>query len=677
MQIRPWLRWWVGLAALGIFGVARALSVASDPLRGAEQTSLMGAPLPMKPSGRQIQAQGWGSKLGAVDPVPWLDSVQDRKAFDRMARSVGISHLLFLIDRSRGDKVHFINTRRYAFHEDFIKAQLGLPGVSRQALDDNYRSPQRRFLMGTLGWQPLVRQWSFEFWEGDRLTPDLLALAQKTLSAKFFEPVVFKANSNDHEALGRLSGQAFLTLNQLLAGQNVVSMNAGKAQGRLRIVRDVADLNDLEPHNIVLLHGVPLAIPPVAGLVTSEPSTILSHVNLLVKGWGIPSVYVRDAVTSIEPLAGNWVELSVNRQGYTLQVVPQPPMGSVQGVGNDRVWPQPKVVALPLFPLSRLRAVDRQHCGSKAANLGELNHAILIGRLKGVAPIPDGFCIPFSAFVEFMASPAAREAVAKAEKTPGFSSDRRVRVAALQELRDTLVSLPVPAATATSWLAQWASQLGRGGVFVRSSSNSEDLPQFSGAGLYSTVPNVLREQDLEQAVKTVWASVFNAEAYEARRWAHMPHDRVIMGVFVQRAVSAQSSGVMVTANPLDPLERGVCFISAKRGLGIRVVEGHRVAEQVLFRERANAIQVLTRSDDDLALLLDEKGGVREEPVEKDRAVLTDDLVRRLARVGSQIKSVFGGKDQDIEWAADAKGVLYLLQARPFVDLSVERMAIRK
>ena len=92
-------------------------------------------------------------------------------------------------------------------------------------------------------------------------------------------------------------------------------------------------------------------------------------------------------------------------------------------------------------------------------------------------------------------------------------------------LRAEIAGAEPDAALAQSWLAQWNSQLKGQGVFVRSSSNSEDLPGFSGAGLYTTVPNVTQAEALARAVQTVWASVYNFEAYEARRaagWARTP-----------------------------------------------------------------------------------------------------------------------------------------------------------
>jgi phosphoenolpyruvate synthase/pyruvate phosphate dikinase len=122
---------------------------------------------------------------------------------------------------------------------------------------------------------------------------------------------------------------------------------------------------------------------------------------------------------------------------------------------------------------------------------------------------------------------------------------------------------------------------------------------------------------------------------------------------------------MITADPYKPKKEGSIYISAKRGLGIKVVEGHRIAEQILFRPRSNAIRVLTRSAEDSLLTFDENGGVKEVPITGERTVLTDAMARRLAQAAQRIKRVFGGKDQDIEWLY-LKGQLYIVQARPFI-----------
>jgi len=237
---------------------------------------------------------------------------------------------------------------------------------------------------------------------------------------------------------------------------------------------------------------------------------------------------------------------------------------------------------------------------------------------------------------------------------------------ALASLRMQIENAPADAAFARTLERQWRDQLQGAPVFVRSSSNSEDLPGFSGAGLHTTVPNVTRMEAVAKAVQTVWASVYNFEAYEARTAAGLPQDAVAMAVLVQVAAPSDSSGVMITRDPFDAARRHVTYISAKRGLGIRVVEGQRQAEQVMYSSWSKAVQVLSRSAEDTQLVARAGGGVREVPITGSRQVLTDALIARLARIGSRTRQALGGADQDIEWAVVGDEVL-ILQSRPYVE----------
>lgn len=139
-----------------------------------------------------------------------------------------------------------------------------------------------------------------------------------------------------------------------------------------------------------------------------------------------------------------------------------------------------------------------------------------------------------------------------------------------------------------------------------------------------------------------------------------------MAVLVQLAVPSDTSGVMITRDPFDAARRHITYISAKRGLGIRVVEGKRQAEQVMYSNWSKAVQVLSRSAEDTQLVAKAGGGVREVPITGSRQVLTDALIARLAKVGAATKQALGGVDQDIEWAVVGDEVL-MLQSRPYVD----------
>jgi len=597
---------------------------------------------------------------------PSAGQIGSQAEFTRLARvynpgtPLEIPHVLFVIDRERANRLYFIDTPRYALHENFVRQGGLMPGMDKATLIAQYKDPKRRFLFGTLSWQRDLPGYTYEFWEGDRLTPELLALADATLRPAFYETLRFKTNSTRQEETARQAGLAFVTQEALLREQSFLPLNTGRAQGRLRIVASIDNATDLSPADIVVLDEVPVALPPVAGLVTQRPSTLLSHVNLLAKGWRIPNAYVRDAVAALREHDGKWVELTVAGNGY--RVTPIDPPAVPERPQAARSLPKPDLTVRALKPLDALAARDSRYCGVKAANLGTLKKT-----LPPLAGVPDGFCIPYAQFADFMARLDIPGRIAALEQRADFAGDANVRRAELAALRHDIEQARPDAEQVRAWRERWQTRLKGRGVFVRSSSNSEDLPGFSGAGLYTTVPNVTQADALARAVLAVWASVYNFEAYEARRAAGIGHDAVAMAVLVQLAAPSESSGVMITRDPFDASRRFVTYISAKRGLGIKVVEGKRQAEQVMYSSWSKAVQVLSRSAEDTQLVPDAAGGVREVPVSGSRQVLDDARVARLAAVGRRVKQALGGSaDQDIEWAAVGDDIL-ILQARPYVD----------
>lgn len=625
---------------------------------------------------RPAVPQAPAPSAGTASTASSLAALRSQADFDRLARifdagtPMQLAHVLFVIDRKATPaRIHYIDTPRFGLHVRFVR-EAGLQAASaKREIDLNYLLPERRFLFGTLSWQQNISSFTYEFWEGDQLTAPLLRLADAQLRASFFQPVQFKSNSTLHERRAQEAGLAHVSQEALIREQPYLPLNQGQAVGRVRVLDSAAGVSQLAPDDIAVLRQVPLSLPPVAGVVTERASTALSHVNLLAKGWGVPNAYVRDAASVFREHEGQWIELKVKAARYEVRRLAPDEITRLLAARAAKAAQPPRAAAFAppdlretrLKPLAALRERHASQCGAKAANLG----AVMAAQIEG-AVVPDGFCIPFAHYARFMQRHQLPARLAQLQQSPGFAADPALRQAALARLRDEIVQWDVDPATAAAWRARWQSQLAGGGVFVRSSSNSEDLPGFSGAGLYSTVPNVKSGDALETAVKKVWASVFNAEAWEARAVAGFAPDAVLMGVLVQSAVDSVNSGVMITRDPFDAGHRHVTYISAKRGIGIRVVEGQRQAEQVMYSSWSRAIQVISRSSDDTALQLDQSGGVKEVPVEVGRAVLTDALVLRLARTAEAVKRRFHGVDQDIEWATAGASIV-LLQARPYVE----------
>jgi rifampicin phosphotransferase len=599
-----------------------------------------------------------------------LPAIRSQADFDKISVTYdantpyALPHVLIVIDRKDNNKIYYVNKKRYSFHKDFVNGTYLSLERGREFFVNNYIKPNRRFILGTLAYQTPIRRWTFEFWEGDLIPADQIQLAYDVVNKTFFAPVAFKPNSlRQEEASHALAGVQRVLQSDIAKEQAYQALNLAKGLGRIHIIQKLDDHVEIGFNEILVLDEVPVQLPPVAGIITSEPSTPLSHINLLAKGWGIPNAYIKNAKELLKQYDGWWVSFETLRENYTIKRADMNQLREYQRRQAERLdvmKPRSNLSETRLLSLAEQRSQSSLAYGGKSANLGE----VLNARLPGIV-VPGGFTIPFYYYDDFIKRNNLDEAIYGLLNDQKFVHDPAYRREQLIQLRQKIESAEFDPKLKEMVLQKVAREYAGKGLFVRSSSNSEDLPNFSGAGLYTTVPNVRGEQPLIDAIKKVWASLWNFEAYEARERASVDHSKIFMAVLLQEGINSESSGVMISTDPFDNENKGAIYISAKRGLGIKVVEGQRIAEQIIFRPRTNAIQVLTRSAEDSLLTFDENGGVKEVPIEGDRVVLTDDVIRRLVRAATAIKRVFGARDQDIEWAY-MKGQIYIVQSRPFI-----------
>lgn len=598
-----------------------------------------------------------------------LPAIRSRAEFDTLARvipgPVSLPHLLFLIDRKEGDRIYYINSKRYRFHRDFVNSAYLSLERGQEFFANNFLKPNRRFIMGTIAEETPARRWTFEFWEGDPISSDQIRLAAEVIRRTFFQEVAFKPNSlRQEEASAAIPGLERVLESEIARRQPYQPIHLARGVGRLRLIVKEDELTSAAPDEIVVLPEAPLFLPVVAGIITAQPSTPLSHINLLAASWGVPNASIQDAQQVLKPYAGEWVFFETKQTAYVLRRATPAERQAVQQRAAARrrlMTPRADLALRRIAGLRQQRAAAVVAYGAKSANLGEVMHARL-----PEARVPDGFTLPFFYYYQFLRENGLEEPLAQMLADPHFARDPAYRRERLGALRERIQHGRVDASLRALVLRRAHARFPGKGLFVRSSTNSEDLPNFIGAGLYTTVPNVRGDEALIEAIKTVWASVWNFEAYEARERAGIDHRKVSMAVLLQEGINADSAGVMITTDPFDPDNRDAIYISAKRGLGIKVVEGKKVAEQLLFSPASNAVRVLTRSAEDSLLQFDARGGVREVPITGSRAVLTDDLVRRLARTGARIKRVFGRRDQDIEWVC-RQGRISIVQSRPYLS----------
>src|SRR5687767_6781477 len=114
-----------------------------------------------------------------------------------------LPHVMFVIDRKDGNKIYYVNKKRYSFHKDFVNGTYLSLERGREFFENNYIKANRRFILGTLAYQTPLKRWTFEFWEGDLIPADQIQLAYDTINKTFFAPVAFKPNSLRQEEASR------------------------------------------------------------------------------------------------------------------------------------------------------------------------------------------------------------------------------------------------------------------------------------------------------------------------------------------------------------------------------------------------------------------------------------------------------------------------------------------
>lgn len=336
--------------------------------------------------------------------------------------------------------------------------------------------------------------------------------------------------------------------------------------------------------------------------------------------------------------------------------------------------------------LKDLRMTDLEKVGGKNASLGEM-----IGGLSAAGiRVPGGFATTAEAYRAFLASsgldgrirdrlrgldPTDVEALAKCgAEIRGWIEQAPFPKELEQEIRTYFQDVEGKTSSKTSYA-------------VRSSATAEDLPDASFAGQQETFLNIQDADNVLEAIRQVFASLYNDRAISYRVHHGFEHSQVALSAAVQQMVRSDlgSSGVMFTLDTESGFP-DVVFITASYGLGEMVVQGAVNPDEFYVHKpmlAAGRPAVIRRS---LGSKLQkmvfgaaaEAGRstrvVQVDAAEADRFSLSDAQVLELARYAVAIEQHYG-RPMDIEWALDGvDGQLYVLQARPETVRSRKREA---
>ena len=577
----------------------------------------------------------------------------------------------------------FLSRRQQTAVNDSIERLTKTPDPSL----DTYRS-EVRYLARVTEWSDralafnfgeTVQQWAQIESEAHLYTQDRMRGSPLLVYGALIDSLALDGN--------RLAGIRHELFGQSV-GTGLRALNPGLARGALRLATG-ATAKNVDSGGIYVLPETTADLPPVSGIITRGEGNSLSHVQLLARNLGIPNVVVGDEhIAVVKQHAGEEVVLAVTPGGIVQLNRDGPEWEAAFGAEHEASGGTEGLVIRPdlekldlsvhrLVTLSSLRASDSGRLsGPKGANLGELKHSF------GDA-VPAGFVIPFGIFRQLLDQPLApggpsvwnwmKERYTAIAAESDAAKKKAMAAAFLSNLRNWILEADPGPDFRTALEKQLQASFGAPGtygVFVRSDTNVEDLPGFTGAGLNLTVANVVGTANILKAIHDVWASPFDERAYGWRQ-SHMQNpEYVFPAVVIQLAFASDKSGVMVTTD-IEDQQPGWVTVAISEGVG-GAVEG-QAAESVRIDTVNRRLRLLAQATAPRKTVLNPKGGVLHVAASGSDRVLTGNEAMQLIQLAKKVRDLDSLRDENgVVRPADMEfgfkdGKLALLQIRPFVE----------
>lgn len=614
--------------------------------------------------GGTLQVTADGDFLPRIDNEVAWNALAARRERDNTAHTDTVK---IVIDLSDG-QIYFLQTRRWEIHYFFIRRFLARPGLPIPDAETfwrrEYLSNDRRFVQASLVRYRDQNVWAFELIAQDVYDPERSVAAFTRVRERLYfgSELKFHPIATQHvAAIDSIRARVpVVTTDDLFANTRYQPLNTGDAYGYLRFHTGTLSPANVRRNDIVVLADVPLDLPVCAGVITSQLQTPLSHIAILSANRGTPNMALRNAISegTLRAWEGRLVHLHVGGQDFTVEAATQAQAEQSWARGRPATDTHPARTLddRGLRALNELQLGDVNFAGAKASQLG------VVARVQ--APgfrVPPGFVIPFHSYNQHLVrnrlDAELRGYFANAE----FNSNPTAREAALRIFKQHIMAAPVDPAllrAVRTRIGQLISPTTR--IRLRSSTNAEDLEGFNGAGLYSStvVPANFTDEQLATAIREVWASVWNYQAFEERAYYRIVQQEVTMAILVQQSVDgAAATGVAITGNPFDANRPGHFINTQLRDEGVTSASSGEIPEQSLF---------YTYPPPGFVERLSGSSRARGATVMSDREIRTlADALTLVHRVFIPDPNWLNGRAMDVEFLVTPSREVWIVQARPF------------
>jgi pyruvate,water dikinase len=385
--------------------------------------------------------------------------------------------------------------------------------------------------------------------------------------------------------------------------------------------------------------------------------TELEGVLVGVKEWSLEEIksYTASLKTSVELMVR---DLNVLAEGHYREL--QSKIEKIAaGIEDEYRQVHGAPITSLCIPLEDIARELADAVGGKTSNLGEVRNRIGL-------PVPQGFAVTSFAYRSFVEGSGIQERLKEywsridLEDRAGLS---RISTDMMRLVREAPIPQSVEEEIALAAHDLYRKARGKARVSVRSSAIGED-GRLTFAGLYTTFLNIPLEQILRR-YREVVASKFNRRALFYMRTHGFDESDIAMSVGCFLMIDAVAAGVAYSLDPTDPA-RNKMLVSAVWGMGKPVVDGSVTPDTyVISRLPAKGILEIRPVKKEKRLVLAPDEGLLEEtvPIEmQNRPCLAEEQINRLVEYLRALETHYRSP-QDVEWALDRSGRLYVLQTR--------------
>lgn len=617
----------------------------------------------------QLPLQSPLNSAAGIDFESGTVFIPDRLAFKKLANLADIPGIgtveevkFFIKNRDAAHPLlYFINSNAFDTHTQFANS-LGYTNDGTLMTGSILYHPTVAAPGGGIGVYRFVFQPNNTFsWQYVQKAMELMAANMPFLHNNFCYypnepggvPVYWQ-----EKALYDASRVKVLLEDDLFADIDYVALHVAEGYGLLRVVQ--AGETPFS-RDVVLYETLPNDLPRVGGIITSVMQTPLSHVNLRAIQDNIPNAFIRDArlQPGIDSLIGRYVYFKATPENYILRAA------TLAEVEAHYESIRPKTSQEPVRDLSetRILPLDSIHFASsvsfgvKCANVATLR---TLGFPEGT--VPDGFGVPFYFYDAFMQYNGLYDQARQMIESTDFQADFNTRIERLDAFRQTIKNAPMP-----GWMMDALTDMQQQfppGVPIRcrSSTNNEDLPGFSGAGLYDSKTQHPDEGHISKSIKQVFASTWNLRAFEEREFYRIDHFKTAMGVLVHPNFEHELvNGVGVSTDPAYNT-RDYYYLNTQVGEDLVTnPSANSIPEEVLVSAASGGQAdhfVMTHSNQ----------------IPADSVLMTpfyvDQMREYLRVIHAVFKVLYHAEASDvfameIEYKIDADGQLVIKQARPW------------